>query len=163
MKITINNYCPSFTPQLTSIKPSINHWARLALGDRNTLVAFCFVGTARMQNIYYHSFGIEKTTDVLSFPINTKHDLPKKICLNSETQDIDFHLLGEIVFCVPKIMKDSKKYKIPYRNRFAHLTIHSLLHLEGYNHQNDKDTNKMEKKEITLLKKLGIENPYQFT
>lgn len=63
-------------------------------------------------------------------------------------------LIGDIVLCAPLIHS---------RQRWAHLIIHGVLHLMGYDHIKSKEAAIMEKQEIILLKQLGFDNPYQDT
>ena len=55
---------------------------------------------------------------------------------------------------------DAKKYNKKFYDHFAHLIIHSILHINGYSHNNNKNFLIMKNKEIRILEKLGISNPY---
>ena len=90
----------------------------------------------------------DKVSDILAFPNTISFNNSKNI-------------LGDIVMCANKINNDSNTYKKENIDRWAHLTIHSVLHLLGYNHNNEKDRNIMESKEIEILKKFNIFNPYE--
>jgi probable rRNA maturation factor len=68
--------------------------------------------------------------------------------------------LGDLIVCVPVMEKEALAQHIPLKNHWAHLTIHGVLHLLGYDHMNDEDAAKMEPLEISALKVLHIENPY---
>ena len=63
--------------------------------------------------------------------------------------------------CAKKINDDSLIYKKNKIDRWAHLTIHSVLHILGYMHDNEASQKKMEKKEIDILRKFNILNPYE--
>jgi probable rRNA maturation factor len=69
-------------------------------------------------------------------------------------------LLGDIVLCVPVIEQEAQEQKKCLMAHYAHLTIHGVLHLQGYDHLRDHDAQMMEKHEIDLLKKLNYANPY---
>ena len=58
------------------------------------------------------------------------------------------------------IKKEALIQKKKLMDHYAHLIIHGSLHLLGYDHENTSDANIMERKEIMLLKKIGIDNPY---
>ena len=90
----------------------------------------------------------DKVSDILAFPNTISFNNGKNI-------------LGDIVMCANKINNDSNTYNKKNIERWAHLTIHSTLHLLGYNHNTDKDRNIMESKEIDILKKFNIFNPYE--
>lgn len=87
-------------------------------------------------------------TNVLSFPIG-------------EPIEQAPNLLGDIVVCAPVVEKEAKTQKIDIEAHWAHLIIHGILHLQGYDHQSDDDANIMESKEIIILKKIGYANPYE--
>ncbi|MDR1012367.1 MAG: rRNA maturation RNase YbeY [Coxiellaceae bacterium] len=86
-------------------------------------------------------------TNIISFPFIP----PKKIRTN---------LLGDIVICTSLVKKEAKFQHKSFQDHLAHLTIHGVLHLLGYNHETIKTANKMETIEIKCLKQLGINNPY---
>ena len=90
----------------------------------------------------------DKVSDILAFPNTISFNNGKNI-------------LGDIVMCANKINNDSNTYNKKNIERWAHLTIHRTLHLLGYNHNTDKDRNIMESKEIDILKKFNIFNPYE--
>ena len=93
-------------------------------------------------------FSKDKTIcNVLSFP-NTSVNIPK---INN---------LGDIIICASIVNKESRHYLKKNDNRWAHMIIHSMLHLQGYNHKNKKERDIMEKKEIKLMSQLGLSNPY---
>ena len=89
-----------------------------------------------------------KATDVLTF-VST----PKNINFN-KTKYCD------IFFSAETIKLDSKKNKISFYDHFTHLLVHSFLHINGYMHKKSKDFIKMQKVEIEILNKIGLENPY---
>jgi probable rRNA maturation factor len=100
--------------------------------------------------------GIDKATNVLSFPdtqINYQ-DIP----------DISWSeviYLGDIAFSLTTLIAETKLFGIAnIADHFTHLFIHSILHLLGYDHENDIDADIMESLEIDILQKLNIPNPY---
>jgi probable rRNA maturation factor len=68
--------------------------------------------------------------------------------------------LGDLALCPAVVAREAKEQGKPIRDHFAHLTIHGVLHLLGYDHENRKDAQKMEALEVRLLAKLGIPDPY---
>lgn len=86
-------------------------------------------------------------TNVLSFPA----DLPKGI---ADSQ------LGDLLICAPVVAQEAKEQEKNEADHWAHLTVHGVLHLLGYDHENDADAEVMEALEIQILKRLGIDNPY---
>jgi probable rRNA maturation factor len=90
----------------------------------------------------------KKPTDVLTFAseLNIKNKKKQKIC--------DIFLSAEIIF------KDARTNGVSFYNHLTHLFIHSFLHINGYNHNQLIDFNKMKKIEIKVLNKVGVSDPY---
>ena len=88
----------------------------------------------------------DQPTNVLSFP--------------STGIDFDERLLGDIAICPEIISNEADDQNKDRQNHLFHIILHSLLHLVGYDHQEDSLAEKMESIEIEALKKLGIANPY---
>ena len=91
-------------------------------------------------------------TNVLSFPAELPEGLPADI---RQTQ------LGDLLICAPVVVSEARQRKRPEANHWAHLTIHGILHLLGYDHQQEKEAVLMESLEIEILNNLGISDPYQ--
>jgi probable rRNA maturation factor len=90
----------------------------------------------------------ESTTNVLSF---TNQDISKSITGN----------LGDIAINYDFIKKESKEQGKTFDDHIIHMLIHGIYHILGFDHENDKMASIMEEKEITLLNKLNISNPYK--
>ncbi len=90
---------------------------------------------------------IDKSTNVLSFP-----QIEPFAPLSG--------LLGDISFAYETITSECKQLNIEFSQHFTHLLVHGLLHLLGYDHQNEESARIMEDKEIKILKILAIGNPY---
>jgi len=88
------------------------------------------------------------STDVLSF---TNEDISKEITGN----------LGDIAINYEYVERESKEFNKTFDNHMIHILIHGIYHILGFDHQNDKTADIMENKEILLLKKLNINNPYK--
>ncbi|MGH8111959.1 MAG: rRNA maturation RNase YbeY [Rhodanobacteraceae bacterium] len=91
--------------------------------------------------------GKVRATNVLSFPA----DLPR---------GIDTPLLGDLVICAPVVAREAREQHKATRDHYAHLTVHGVLHLLGYDHQAERDAKSMETLETTILASLGIADPY---
>jgi probable rRNA maturation factor len=70
-------------------------------------------------------------------------------------------LTGDIVLCVPVISEEARQHHKNLLAHYAHLTVHGLLHLQGYDHQEDHEAQTMEQLEIQILARLGYDDPYR--
>jgi len=96
-------------------------------------------------------------TNVLSFP----YEVPDYAVDIPELQDeyLQQHL-GDLVLCEKIVIAEAKAQNKTLEQHWAHLIIHGVLHLQGYDHINDDDATKMESLEIEILESLGFSNPY---
>lgn len=69
-------------------------------------------------------------------------------------------LAGDIVLCAPVIAREARAQGKPLDAHYAHLTVHGLLHLQGYDHGRAREARIMESTEVAILRKLGFRNPY---
>ena len=92
--------------------------------------------------------GKDSSTNVLSFPFEAP-------------PNIEDNHLGDLVVCVPVVNRESFEQNKAEEHHWAHIVIHGILHLLGYDHIQDVDAEKMENLEIDLLDTLGISNPYE--
>ena len=100
----------------------------------------------RALNLSYR--GKDYATYVLSFPA----DMPA---------DLNLPLLGDLAICAPVVLREAAEQGKRPRDHWAHLTIHGVLHLLGYDHIKNSDAEVMEALETRILAGLGITDPYQ--
>jgi len=111
--------------------------------DLNILVV-----NAREGRRYNRQFrGKDYATNVLSFPYAP---LPGEKSA----------LLGDLVICAPVVAREAGAQGKPVRNHYAHLAIHGVLHLLGYDHQVELEAERMEALERRILAGLGMADPY---
>ena len=67
---------------------------------------------------------------------------------------------GDVVLCHPVIRREARKSGKRLRDHYAHLVVHGCLHLRGYDHENKRDAARMEAREVRVLARGGIRNPY---
>jgi probable rRNA maturation factor len=70
-------------------------------------------------------------------------------------------LAGDIVLCAPVIEREAREQHKNLTAHYTHLTVHGVLHLQGYDHENDVEAAAMEQMEAEILERLGYENPYR--
>jgi len=90
-------------------------------------------------------------TNVLSFPADLPEGLPAEVRASE---------LGDLLMCAPVVVREAREQHRPADDHWAHLTIHGLLHLLGYDHQQPEEATIMESLETEILAKLGISDPY---
>lgn len=105
-----------------------------------------------------HTYRDKKSaTNVLSFP----YEIPEYAVDIPELQDeYSQQHLGDLVLCEKVVIEEAKAQNKTLEQHWAHLVIHGVLHLQGYDHINDDDATVMESLEITILQSLGFDNPY---
>ena len=97
-------------------------------------------------------------TNVLSFPASLENYEMKNTLTPSKANN--FHELGDIAIAFEMCKKEATKSKVKFEHHVYHLIIHSVLHLLGFDHEEEKNASKMEKIEVQVLAKLGISDPY---
>lgn len=109
-----------------------------------------FVGNDRMRLLNARYRAIDRTTDVLSFPLSDS--APPRRQTSSSPCPLP---LGDIVICVPKASAQAGEYGVTFREELLRLLVHGLLHLAGYDHEiNAYRKRKMQEKEKQLLEAL---------
>ena len=117
-------------------------WAKTALRvDTEVTIRIVDKDEGRALNLAYR--GKDYATNVLTFPLT---EMP--------------YLIGDIIICAPVVIEEAQAQQKPIEAHFAHLTVHGILHLHGYDHETEKQAELMESIEIETLKKLGFPNPY---
>jgi probable rRNA maturation factor len=67
---------------------------------------------------------------------------------------------GDIVLCHPVIVREARAQGKTLAAHYAHLVVHGVLHLRGYEHEKKRDAERMEAREVRLLRRIGLANPY---
>ncbi len=124
--------------------------------DFDAEVSVTFVDNEEIREINRSERNIDKPTDVLSFPM-LEFDENGDIINSDFDFDEDFVMLGDIVISVEKAKEQATEYGHSIRREIAFLTVHSMLHLLGYDHVNSEDEEKiMFKKQDEILNLLNI-------
>lgn len=132
----------------------LSQWAQLAyLSKSPAEVSLAIIGTKTIQSLNAQYREKDKATNVLAFPADMEFPLDT----NASEQ---INVLGDIVFCSSVIAREAREQNKPIENHWAHMCIHGMLHLQGYDHIEKDEAEAMEALEIKLLAKLDIPNPY---
>ncbi|MBF7072545.1 rRNA maturation RNase YbeY [Glaciecola sp. MH2013] len=105
-------------------------------------------GNDESQTLNHTYRGKNKATNVLSFPFESP-------------EHIELAFLGDLVICAPVVEAEAQTQGKKVIDHWAHLTLHGLLHLLGYDHIEDDEAEEMETLETEILAKLAIDDPYQ--
>lgn len=115
----------------------------------NAEVNITLVDDAEIRALNKAHRNIDKATDVLSFPLGENG-------VYDENPETGFKMLGDIVISVPHAVQQAKEYDHTIQREIAYLTVHSMLHLLGYDHVGDKvEAMRMREKEEQVLEMLG--------
>ena len=114
--------------------------------DDDYEVSLSFVDNKEIQELNRTFRGIDRPTDVLSFP------------LLSDDFDVELEeeSLGDIVISLEKAFEQSKEYNHSFEREVCFLTCHSMFHLLGYDHDTEENTKEMRQKEDYIMQKLSI-------
>lgn len=134
----------------------IRTWASAALGRRaaGAELAVRVVEPAESKRLNARYRGRDKATNVLSFPVT---ELPATAAAPPGAP----RPLGDLVICASVVREEARQQHKTIRAHWAHLVIHGALHLLGYDHEQDDAARRMERREVAVLKRFGISNPYR--
>ena len=117
--------------------PSAASFRRWALAAASSRVNLRIVGASEGRRMNATFRKRDKATNVLSFDT------------------------GDIVLCHPVIAREAREQGKSLAAHYAHLVIHGILHLRGYDHGTRREADRMEREEIRRLARLGFQNPYE--
>jgi probable rRNA maturation factor len=148
LNIALTIQTPLWKSRLKPYKKTVQEILDVALSETNLKnkseifeVAVVLADDEFVRGLNKEFRGKDKPTNVLSFP----NESPE---------------LGDIILAIETIEREAKEQGKTFHEHTAHLLVHGFLHLLGYDHEQEKDAEKMERKEIKILKSLGIKNPY---
>ena len=123
-------------------RPQVRRWVRAALLDDAT-VTVRFVDAIEGRALNAEFRGRDYPTNVLTF-----------------VYDDDAPRAGDVVLCAPVVRKEADEQGKKLAAHYAHLVVHGMLHLQGYDHERAADAAAMEAREVGILALLGLPNPY---
>lgn len=118
-------------------------------GDGPVEVSVVLADDATVQDLNRRYRGIDKPTNVLSFPIRNESEQAEAV-----------RLLGDVVLGYGTVSREAEAGGKPLGHHLCHLIVHGVLHLVGYDHETDKDAAEMEPLETAILARLNIPDPY---
>ena len=143
---------------------SLNRWAQAAcapyLPRNNNELALTIrvVGAAESRKLNRTWRAKDKPTNVLSFPAAPV--APGHNGVPSRFPAKEFSELGDLAICAPVVAREAKEQGKEQQAHWAHMVVHGVLHLLGFDHENDRDATAMEAREVKILAQFGYDNPY---
>jgi probable rRNA maturation factor len=130
---------------------TLTQWATLAIKTECTSgeLTLRIVDATEITQLNHQYRKQNKATNVLAFPANLPTDV-----------SLEFPLLGDIIICPAVLQEECISLQIPLTMHWAHIVIHGVLHLLGYDHVQEEDAMVMQALEIELLAQLGFDSPY---
>jgi len=124
-------------------------WAEAALSGlaRADVLSVRVVGAARSRSLNARYRRKDKPTNVLSFS-------------GPGLSPDGRHYLGELVICAPVVAREAAAHGKSPESHWAHMTIHGVLHLLGFDHERHAEARKMAAREVQILDRLGFSDPY---
>jgi probable rRNA maturation factor len=129
-------------PENAPTRAKLKKWALAAL-EEDAEVALRIVGETEGRELNRDYRGKDYATNVLTFPLTD-----------------DPVLMGDIVLCHAVVEKEALEQNKPVEAHYAHLVVHGMLHLQGYDHETDEEAEVMETLETQIVTKLGYADPY---
>jgi probable rRNA maturation factor len=130
--------------------------------DREVQISIILVDNDEIHNINKEFRNIDRPTDVLSFPMleyidgKVYKEQYKGFCFDKFFLDEGELILGDMAISIEKTIEQSKEYNHSFERELAYLAVHSILHLLGYDHMEEKDKKRMREREEFILEKFNI-------
>lgn len=126
----------------------VQQWAEKAcLCDDQVVTSVQIVSKDEMRELNNTWRGKNRPTNVLSFPMQSP-------------DEVDLKILGDLALCADVINTEAIQQHKPAQAHWAHMVVHGMLHLQGYDHMDEHQAEEMEAFEIRILDQLGFDNPY---
>ncbi len=148
-EVWANDVCAQTLQYLKDYNLGFDGWI-----DKEIIINLSLSNNQCVQALNSQFRGKDKPTNVLSFANIDDEYFAEMMAENYEIE------LGDIIVALETLQKEAKEKNILLESHFAHLLVHGILHLFGYDHQDDDEADEMENIEIEILKRLNIEDPY---
>lgn len=119
------------------------------LDKKNLYINIVLTNPKNIRQINKEQRGIDKETDVLSFPMFEKTEI-------SKIKDNQLDIFGDIVISIERVRNQAEEYGHSFERELAYMVVHGFYHLMGYDHMEEQDKVKMREREENILNKLEI-------
>jgi len=124
-------------------RTQLRRWARAAL-EHDARVTVRIVGGNEARALNHHFRGKNRPTNVLTFVMRKRPRLE-----------------GDLALCAPVIAREARAQRKSTAAHYAHLVVHGVLHLQGYDHERERQARVMERREAQIVTRLGFPDPYR--
>ncbi|HEX7056944.1 MAG TPA: rRNA maturation RNase YbeY [Bacilli bacterium] len=158
LQLMVNNELPDFAipaewmAMLHKLLGTAGKKEGIAEGE----VALTFVDDAKIRALNKEYRGLDKATDVLSFPMLESKEEEPEIFYDAKEADTLPELLGDIVISVPRAQAQSEEYGHSLEREIGFLFVHGFLHLLGYDHQDEASEKAMFTLQEEILREAGV-------
>ncbi|UXY16129.1 rRNA maturation RNase YbeY [Chitiniphilus purpureus] len=132
-------------------RAQLKAWAEAALqpGVKQAELTLRLVDAPEGQTLNREYRGKDYATNVLTFTFDDLPDIP------------GLPLMGDLVLCAPVVEQEAQEQDKPVLAHYCHLVVHGVLHLQGYDHQQEDEAQAMEALEAQIVTALGYDDPYR--
>lgn len=134
-------------PNTIPTRAQFRRWVKAAL-SRDAEITLRIVDEEEGRALNRDYRGKDYATNVLTF------------VYDDEFSGTTLPLAGDIVLCAPVVAREAMEQEKPVEAHYAHLTVHGVLHLQGYDHESDEEAQQMEALETRIVTRLGYADPY---
>ncbi len=143
------SYADGLPPLNFPSSEQMQNWAASAyLEDTESYVALKVVGEEESKALNSEFRGKDNSTNILSFPMQ----MP---------EGAELPILGDLALCATVVAREAASQDKHFHAHWAHMLVHGVLHLQGYDHVDDKEAEEMEALEREILEELGYPDPYK--
>ncbi|MGB9780784.1 MAG: rRNA maturation RNase YbeY [Caldanaerobacter sp.] len=145
---------------ITGLLPVVEKAIKVTLEEEEVIdeveVSVSFVDNEEIKKLNKYYRGIDSPTDVLSFPLMEFEEVEEENGEESEEEWKGAYPIGDIVISLEKAKEQAEEYGHSFEREVAYLTVHSMLHLLGYDHEKEEEKKVMREKEERIMEKLGL-------
>ena len=153
LSLTVQKALSNEEKRIGPRKHQLRRWASAALLAGHADVTVRLVGEDEGRKLNREYRGKDYATNVLTFVYDAQ-------ALEGQDGLTGPVVVGDLVLCVPVLVREAAEQGKAVEAHFAHLLVHGMLHLQGHTHENEEDTARMESIEVGILTDLGYPDPY---
>jgi probable rRNA maturation factor len=135
------------------VAAAISRAVERAGGSEKAQIGLLIVGDESIHELNMAHRGVDRPTDVLSFPLIEPGLPPTQADMDPETGEV---VLGDIVISLPAAERQAREYGNSLQREVSYLAVHGALHLMGFDHENDVERAGMRGLEETILESMGL-------